>query len=203
MKSRLTLFYSLFYANRGQWLLKSALMLLFFSGSLLLLSEQMLQELRLYSWVDTHRTLLALVVLFIGCGILSKLAVIAIKLTSERMTSISRQQKAKARLEMLDNDERALLREFFLRRTSSLALPPQHPVVQRLVDSHVLVADNILLPEEDAISMAYCISAEARPYITSKRLRLPVNQLTEDDIRYLKATRPNFMPTNMGRNRAA
>ena len=203
MKSRITYFYSYFSAHRGQWLLKSALMLLFFSGGLLLLSEQTLQELRLYSWVDAHRTLLALIVLLMSSGILSKLAVIAIKLTSERMTSISRQQKAKARLEMLDNDERALLREFFLRRTSSLSLPPQHPVVQRLVDSHVLVADNIMPPEADAISMAYCISAEARPYITSKRLRLPVNQLTEDDIRYLKATRPSFMQANIGRNRAA
>lgn len=196
MKSQLDHFYRHLPNTTTQWLLRAALMLLFFTSSLLLLPENTLESLRLAGWAETNRPILSLTLLVISSGIFAKFVALGIKLAEEQLRAVFRQRKAKAKLQMLDNDERALLREFFLRRSSSLPLPYQHPVVQRLLDSFVLTPDHQLQVEEENYRRAFCISDEARPYITGSRLQLPVYELTENDIRYLKASRPDFLQSN-------
>lgn len=113
--------------------------------------------------------------------------------------------RIRERLAVLDHQERAILREFFLQRRSTIGLPSDEPAVQGLVEVGVL--RSCRLP--DGVSppgyQGYQIHPWARPLLTSRTLNLPVGEMNDDQIQYLKATRPEFVlkELRLRRRRAA
>ncbi|MBD1391277.1 superinfection exclusion B family protein [Neiella sp. HB171785] len=168
------------------------------SAILLFIPEPMLVKLNLAGLMATYGAGVSLVYL----GVLSYFAVQAISLIwqaiSERWHWNHNQALARAKALAFDNEERAILREFFLQRKSSLVLPTEQEAVQRLSNASILqpVESNELLQEG---LQRYVIAASARQFITSNNLRLPVNELTDDDIRYFKAARPEYIKEQLKR----
>lgn len=91
---------------------------------------------------------------------------------------------------MLDHEEKAVLREFFIQRKHTVSLPFTEPAVISLIEAHVLRPLNPNQAEEYGL---FSLNQYARPLLTAKILNLPTGGLTEDHIRYIKSTRPTFV----------
>ncbi|GAA5216002.1 superinfection exclusion B family protein [Corallincola platygyrae] len=97
------------------------------------------------------------------------------------------------KIAMLDHQERAILREFFIQRLSTINLPDREPAVRALLENHVLVRNPDENEKPDDVYKGFAIHQWARPKLTSRVLQLPVGDMTEEQIRYLKQTRPAFV----------
>ncbi|MBW8192916.1 superinfection exclusion B family protein [Neiella marina] len=166
------------------------------SGLLLFIPDPMLAKLNLAGVMAHYGAAVSLIYL----GILSYFAVQALSMIwqamSERWRWNRNQDLARNKALSFDHEERALLREFFLQRRSSLILPIHQEAVQRLTQTCVLqeIESNEPLQEGQA---RFVIAASARPFMTSNNLRLPVSELTDDDIRYFKAARPEYIKAQL------
>lgn len=112
-------------------------------------------------------------------------------------------QKTKRKIDRaltsLDQHEKALLREFFIRGNNTLNLPIQEPVVNGLISKEVLVlvggiGDNYILT---GILMPTVIAEYALKNLTGGHLDIPQltegQGLTEDQKRTITNSRPDFM----------
>ncbi len=108
------------------------------------------------------------------------------------------------RLSVLDHQERAILREFFLQRRSTIGLPGDEPAVLGLMEVGIL---RRVAADHDGPHgyHGYQIHPWARPWLTSRTLNLPVGEMNDDQLQYLKATRPEFVlkELRLRRRRAA
>ncbi|MDP2560084.1 superinfection exclusion B family protein [Psychrobium sp. 1_MG-2023] len=102
------------------------------------------------------------------------------------------------RVRVLASGERAVLREFYLQRQTSLWLPKNEADVKSLLSSGILIAVDYYATtrttEEGEHEVELMISHIARPYLTKARLKLPQGKPSLDDITYLKLARPNYLP---------
>ncbi|RCU51651.1 MULTISPECIES: superinfection exclusion B family protein [Corallincola] len=98
---------------------------------------------------------------------------------------------------MLDHQERAILREFFIQRRSTITLPDHEPAVRALLEAHVLLRNPAPDEKETDAYKGFALHQWARPKLTSRVLQLPVGDMTEEQIRYLKQTRPAFVIKDM------
>lgn len=166
------------------------------SGLLLFIPEPTLVKLNLAAVMERYGAAVSLIYL----GILSYFAVQAVSMIwqaiSERWLWNKNQDLARSKALSFDHEERALLREFFLQRKSSLILPINQEAVQRLVSACVLQEVEANAPLQDGHAR-FVIASSARPFITSNNLRLPVNELTDEDIRYFKAARPEYIKAQL------
>lgn len=101
----------------------------------------------------------------------------------------------------LDHTERAILREFIIRRRSVVALPISEQSVMNLIRGGVLEA----IEDEganDSHYMVNCvISLAARPLLSFRALGLPVGKLSEAQLEQLKKMRPAFLQPEYQVNR--
>jgi len=110
------------------------------------------------------------------------------------------------RIKTLTSGERAVLREFYLQRQTSLWLPSQECEVKSLLSSGVLIAVDFYATsrrnEEGIKEVELMISHDARQHLTKSRLKLPQGKPNGDDIIYLKLARPSYLApiTQMGRS---
>lgn len=138
---------------------------------------------------------------FIGLGLIVALAYLACHFVNVILDELiaylllyRQQNSVKKRIETLDLDERALLREFFLRGVSTLTLPKNELVVANLHQAHILECVESRQRYMSQVQHAnYRINRSARKYLSKQILGLPQGQLTEDDIMRLKNTRPKFI----------
>lgn len=167
------------------------------SGVLLFAPEALLQKLHLDSLLSSYGTLVSLIYLITFCYF----AIIGVgyvwRLLTGQIQTRRAGQLAELKAASLDHEERAVLREFFLQRTRSLILPVEQEAVQRLINSHIL--QNLEPYPSDEPTQRFGIAPAARRFITSNNLRLPINELTEDDIRYFKAARPEYIKEQLKR----
>jgi hypothetical protein len=102
-----------------------------------------------------------------------------------------------SRMQTLTSGERAILREFYLRRQTSLWLPDQEAEVKSLRHSGILIAVdfyNTTKENEEGIKeVELMISHIARPYLTKARLKLPQGKPSFEEITYLKHARPSYL----------
>ncbi len=161
------------------------------SGFLLYAPEPMMTRLFLSSIIAQHGPLVALIQLISLCYFATLGLNYCYRLCQRKIHLRHATQVAQLKARCLDNEERAVLREFFLQRTSSLVLPVHQPAVQRLMASHILECQEEA--PSDKLHQKFGIALAARPFITSNNLRLPVHELTEEDIRYFKAARPEYI----------
>ena len=161
------------------------------SGVLLFGSDSLIQQLRLKGIVEQYGSLISLIYLITLCYFLVLAANLVWQFLDRKIQYQRAERLAEIKAACLDNEERALLREFFLQRTRTLILPIQQEAVQSLLKNHIL--ENVEEINLEAPNQRFAISAAARRFITSNNLRLPVDELTEEDIRYFKASRPSYI----------
>jgi len=101
------------------------------------------------------------------------------------------------RIKTLTSGERAVLREFYLQRQTSLWLPDQECDVKSLLSSGVLIAVDFYASsrqnEQGSKETELMISHLARQHLTKSRLKLPMGKPNTDDITYLKLARPSYL----------
>ncbi len=101
------------------------------------------------------------------------------------------------RVKTLTSGERAVLREFYLQRQTSLWLPSQECEVKSLLNSGVLIAVDFYATtrrnDEGAKEVELMISHIARQHLTKSRLKLPQGKPNGEDITYLKLARPSYL----------
>lgn len=104
-------------------------------------------------------------------------------------------------IQCLDHTERAILREFVIRRTSVLKLPVAEPAVINLLNNGVLEMNDSqqMIEQHDRIECV--ISLAARPLLSYRVLSLPVGNLTEEQLDKLKKMRPAFLQPEYQSNR--
>ncbi|MFM2478107.1 super-infection exclusion protein B [Celerinatantimonas sp. MCCC 1A17872] len=104
-------------------------------------------------------------------------------------------------IQCLDHTERAILREFVIRRTSVLKLPVAEPAVVNLLDNGVLEMNDPQQLIEQHERVECMISLAARPLLSYRVLALPVGNLTEEQLDKLKKMRPAFLQPDYQANR--
>jgi len=101
------------------------------------------------------------------------------------------------RIKTLTSGERAILREFYLQRQTSLWLPSQECEVKSLLSSGLLIAVDFYATtrrnEEGFKETELMISHVARQHLTKARLKLPQGKPNGEDITYLKLARPSYL----------
>lgn len=106
-------------------------------------------------------------------------------------------EQVQDRVKTLTSGERAVLREFYLQRQTSLWLPSQECDVKSLLNSGVLIAVDFYSTtrtnEEGVKEVEFMISHIARQYLTKSRLKLPQGKPNGEDITYLKHARPSYL----------
>tara|TARA_B110001452_G_C15068509_1_gene372929 strand:+ start:13 stop:618 length:606 start_codon:yes stop_codon:yes gene_type:complete len=106
-------------------------------------------------------------------------------------------EEIQSRMQTLSSGERAILREFYLRRQTSLWLPHKEADVKSLRSSGILIPVdfyNTTKNNEQGIrEIELMISHIARPFLTKARLKLPQGKPSFDDISYLKQARPSYL----------
>ena len=116
-------------------------------------------------------------------------------------------QEIENRIKTLVTGERAVLREFFLQRKTSLWLPQNESDVKSLLSSGILSPvdfySQIKLNEQGDAEIELMISHNARPYLSKQRLNLPQGKPNYDDIHYLKSTRPSYLTPVVNLKRSA
>jgi len=116
-----------------------------------------------------------------------------------RANNLETQQKQhiENRIKTLVTGERAVLREFFLQRKTSLWLPNDESDVKSLVSSGILIPIDFYSQarqdEQGNHEIELMISHNARPYLSKQRLNLPQGKPSYDDIHYLKTARPTYL----------
>lgn len=162
------------------------------AAALLFLPPDLLGQWRLQRLVEQHQPVLALLMIAAGCYFCGHLVKSIQVMFQELLGRRFRIRRARFKLSRLDREERAVLREFFIQRATVLQMPASEPVIYRLVESAVLTPMGEIEQYGQQYTR-YVLSDEAKPFITSQALRLPVSGLTDEQLQFLKATRPDFI----------
>ena len=183
--------------SNSHYLFQSMLWVAIVCALILFMPLQLVSQLKLDSFLNesTH---------FVGILFL----ISATYLTMDFFSDLFKTYKNKQRQSQLSDDiqdriknlaggERAVLREFYLQRQTSLWLPKHEADVKSLLTSGILIAvDFNTVTRTNEIGeqeMELMVSHLARPYLTKTRLKLPHGKPSNDDITYLKLARPNYI----------
>lgn len=172
---------------------KLVLWLLVTSLALLMLPLRMAQSLFLQQWIEQHAASIGLVAMTCVGYLLSLGIRLGLSKMLEERQQGTMKQRIREKIGALDHGERAVLREFILQGKSSIRMPIHHHSVADLLDHGILAQAGA--SEEYAIEGTVApvkIAALARRHITRKVLRLPEEQLTEQQREHLLASRPEF-----------
>jgi len=141
---------------------------------------------------------------FVGMCFIASSTYLVIDLCKQAFNNYQNKQRqnqlttdVQSRMQTLTSGERAVLREFYLRRQTSLWLPNQEAEVKSLRNSGILITVdfyNTIKENEEGISeIELMISHIARPYLTKARLKLPQGKPSFEEISYLKDARPSYL----------
>ncbi|WP_067664175.1 superinfection exclusion B family protein [Ferrimonas marina] len=181
-----------------------ALWLLIAASALLLLPLANLQSLHLQEWVGRNGFSLGLTVVLSGSYLLAHGLMLGVSGLTQKQQRKLAEQRLQQKLQLLDGQERAVLREYLLQSKSTLAMPLTHPTVNELMQSGVLVqagATEHYAIEGPVAPLKIANGAKAR--LTRQLLRLPEGQLDEQQKAALMASRPEFMAGKRSRRQAA
>jgi|LSQX01.1.fsa_nt_gb hypothetical protein len=169
-----------------------------FLGSTLLLvfPSEFLDFLKLGKFVERFDMFIGIISLSSGVILFVN---ILISFTQKVQSKLKRNQfrkKMSEKIEILDPDEKSVLREFFLQGRNTLKLPFDHPVVAGLLQSGVLTQVGSM----GRMSMAGMlvnikISDHARSSLVAHHLDLPLGEPSESELNFLRRNRPPFVTT--------
>ncbi|NRA61382.1 MAG: super-infection exclusion protein B [Psychrobium sp.] len=183
--------------SNSHYLFQSMLWVAIVCALILFMPSTMVSQLKLSSWLNESSH-------FIGIFFLISATYLAIDFLSHFVKSFRNKQRQSQlsdviqdRIKNLAGGERAVLREFYLQRQTSLWLPKYEADVKSLLTSGILMAVdfNAMSRKNDLgeQEMELMISHLARPYLTKTRLKLPQGKPSNDDITYLKLARPSYI----------
>ncbi|MCH1920026.1 superinfection exclusion B family protein [Shewanella sp. A3A] len=175
-------------------LLPISLWIILLSSFLLLVPSSVLELLRLDGLVQEFTPYIALMLL----GSVAYLGVLTVNFVLDEAIHYLRgkriEEQVEEKVKLLDPAERALLREFFIQGASVLSLPQDDLVVQGLLQNHILACVGnekhyaIQGPTAD-----YKISVHARKCLNRRVLRLPMGEMSQDELQQLMKSRPAFV----------
>lgn len=160
------------------------------SAILVFAPESLHQRLGLAELLPPLMPFIGLVFISLAAVFIMEAVLVMLQSGTERSRKRFAMIKIREKLAMLDHEEKAVLREFFIQRKHTVSLPFSEPAVISLMKAHVLHPIN---PNEAEEYGLFSLNQYARPLLTSKVLNLPTGGLTEDHIRYIKSTRPAFV----------
>jgi len=160
---------------------------------LLFTPDRVLDRFNLLAWMDPMLPFLALAFVVLSAVFMSEtltdLGQALLHGIRRRVTT----ERIRERLTVLDHQERAILREFFIQRRSTIALPADEPAVHGLEEVNILRQTRSIDAFTPDGYLHYQIHPWARPMLTARTLNLPLGEMNEGQIQYLKATRPDFV----------
>lgn len=184
--------------------IKIALWFLVAGLALLVLPIPALQSLYLSSWVDNNGFMIGLATLFSASFLVAQwLLWLLNKITYQRRQQ-EQQQQFETKIALLDSQERAILREFFLQASSVVRMPFNHPAVSEL--NNVGILEQAGGVEHYAIEGTvglFRLNPNAKQLLTRQALRLPELNMTEEQREHLLASRPDFINTLNSKRQSA
>lgn len=174
-------------------LLPISMWLILLSSFLLLVPNSVLQLLRLEGLVQQFTPYIALCLM----GSVAYIGVIAVNFVLDEAIHHLRgkriEEQVEEKVKLLDPAERALLREFFIQGASILTLPQDDMVVQSLLQSHIIACvGNEKHYAIQGSTADYKISVFARKHLNRRVLRLPMGEMSQDELQQLMKSRPAF-----------
>lgn len=141
---------------------------------------------------------------FVGIAFIASSAYLVLDLSNHIINNLKQKKRQQqlgeeiqSRMQTLSSGERAILREFYLRRQTSLWLPHQEADVKSLRSSGILIPVDFYSSTkangQGIKEIELMISHIARPFLTKARLKLPQGKPSFDDISYLKQARPSYL----------
>ena len=163
--------------SNSHYLFQSMLWVAIVCALILFMPSAMVSQLKLSSWLNESSH-------FIGIFFLISATYLTIDFLSHFVKTFRNKQRQSQlsdviqdRIKNLAGGERAVLREFYLQRQTSLWLPKYEADVKSLLTSGILMAVdfNAMSRKNDLgeQEMELMISHLARPYLTKTRLKLP------------------------------
>ncbi|WP_298442569.1 superinfection exclusion B family protein [uncultured Ferrimonas sp.] len=184
---------------------KVALWLLIATLAMLVLPIPTLQSLYLQQWVANNGFSLGLMVVFSASYLLGQWLLWLLHKATYKRRQLEQQQQFERKIALLDGQERAILREYFLQASSVVRMPYGHPAVSELLKVGIL--------EEAGSVQHYAIEGtvgllrlnpNAKQLLSRQALRLPEANMTDEQRQHLLSSRPDFISTlNGGRRHAA
>ena len=176
---------------------KTCVWLLLFCSILLFSPNKILEQFNLNIIIERYTHIIGLLILLS----LSYLIMVALGHFIDKSYHYFHEKKihqsVSSKLKLLNVNERAVLREFFLQRSAILVMPTNENTVQSLAQTGIL--NKIKRPANhpknrylDNPSDEYQISITARKILTRAQLKLPENEITEKDFNHLASMRPSF-----------
>lgn len=187
-------------SSANLWIIKAILGVILFCLIFLILPDALLKKARLMAFTYHYKAFFV-VILICGCCYLA--TCVCSYFLNQLMAEHKEQQlknKIHDRLSLLNLDERALLREFFLQRSSTLIMPIEQHSVQSLLDANILEfagreinLEELPITSNRKIHVAeFKISLNARRLLKRSQLTLPESDITPRHYNRLKVIRPDF-----------
>ena len=179
------------------YLFQSMLWIALACALLLFMPTKIIAVIQLTAFIDQYVHFVGILFIISSTYLLIDVASSLIK--QVRITNLASQQKLEIenRIKTLVTGERAVLREFFLQRKTSLWLPQDESDVKSLMSSGILSAVDFYSQTRkgpnNSVEIELMISHNARPYLSKQRLNLPQGKPSYDDIHYLKTARPAYL----------
>ncbi|QIZ75514.1 superinfection exclusion B family protein [Ferrimonas lipolytica] len=193
------------YLSRIDWgsiSSRLAMWLLTASLALLTLPIPTLQSLYLQQWVQQHGFGIGLTVVLSACFLGAQwLQWVLYKATYKRR-QLEQTQLMEQKISLLDGQERAILREFFLQGTSVIKMPCKHPAVSELLRVGILEqAEDIQHYAIEGPVGLLRLNPDAKKRLNRQALRLPEANMSDEQRKQLQAARPEFISTLNNSNR--
>lgn len=170
---------------------KLACCLILFAFILLHMPDFMPQPIEAGEIIRRNRGYIGLIIVVASLFVITVFFNYSLDLLYAKIKSSIKIKSIKKKLSLLNLQERALLREFFLRGSSTLIMPTEERTVKTLIQSGII--DIVAEPEIEGDDCCECrISLDARSMLTRAQLMLPKEHLSSYEVDKLFSRRPYF-----------
>jgi len=161
---------------------------------LLFLPKNLLISLYVNEFTDKYGIYIGITALMSGVLLIVEIFTYFYNMLQKRINRKTINKRSLKRIETLDQEEKAVLREFFLRGRNTVKLPKDHPVVEGLLHSGILKLVGSY-GRMSSFGMLYSmeISNLIREDLIYEIIGMPNGEPTEQEIEFLRSNRPEFM----------
>jgi hypothetical protein len=183
----------------AHYLFQAMLWLAIACAFVLFIPSKISSALQLSYVIDNYIHVVGILFIISASYLLIDIVTTGLKQLKANNLETTQKQQIEQRIKTLVTGERAVLREFFLQRKTSLWLPKDESDVKSLVSSGILMPIDFYSQSrqgnQGASETELMISHNARPYLSKQRLNLPQGKPSYEDIHYLKSARPAYLAT--------
>jgi len=183
--------------------LKMIIVLAIVSLIFLVMPQKLIANLSLTNFLENYRQWIILIFIFCNVLIIVNIAFyfidkIKVLYQKRKNTKYKKQiiEKIENKLCNLNKDEKAVLREYFFYKTSSLKLQITEPSIKNLIDNHILeITDLSSQATLHGILYRLNISEQAEKRITCEMIDLPNMNFNDEKMieNFIHNNRPSFL----------